>query len=298
MIELGSSMPQLADYRFAEMQPVQLEARDGLQLHGYLTLPPGYEQPGPLVLLVHGGPTGRDQWGYSPVVQWLASRGYACLQVNFRGSTGYGKRFQAAGDRQWGAAMQDDLSDAVAWAAGQGIADPARVGIMGVSYGGYAVLAGLTLTPELYAAGVALNPVCDLEEHLRYWDALRPARRTETERRVGCLPRWTDGERAGEFKDEADWTPAERDEVEALRQRSPLHCAGRLRVPLLIGHGVADTRVREAGSARFVEACRAQGADVEYVVYQDEGHWLARPETYSDFYGRAEQLLSRTIGDR
>jgi dipeptidyl aminopeptidase/acylaminoacyl peptidase len=281
-----------------QMRPVRFAARDGLELHGYLTLPHGWQGPGPLVLNVHGGPWGRDIWGYNAEAQWLANRGYACLQVNFRGSMGYGKDFVNAGDREWGAKMQDDLSDAVAWAVAQGIADPQRVVIYGGSYGGYAALAGVTFTPELYRAGVSIVGPSNMETFLNtippYWENMR----RQMDLRVGRIPRYSDGECKGLPKAEDDFTPEERAEVEFLRSRSPLFSVDRVRVPMLIAQGANDPRVNKAESDQFVDAMRAKGLDVEYVVYANEGHGFGRPENRLDFYARAEKFLARILGGR
>ena len=288
----------LVDLPLASMEPITLSARDGLAIHGYLTRPRFGSPPFPLVLVVHGGPWVRDTWGYNPEAQWLANRGYACLQVNYRGSTGYGKAFLGAGDREWGGRMQDDLTDAVLWAVEQGLADPGRVAIYGGSYGGYAALAGVTFTPALYRCGVAIvgpsNLLTFLDSVPPYWESFRAM----LDRRVGRLPRYTGGERAGQVKDEADLTEDERRELVFLRDRSPLFHAHRVRCPMLIAQGANDPRVKKAESDQFVEAMRSRGLDVDYVVYEDEGHGFARPENRLDFYRRAERFLARHLGGR
>jgi dipeptidyl aminopeptidase/acylaminoacyl peptidase len=186
----------------------------------------------------------------------------------------------------------------VQWAVARGIADPRRTGIMGESYGGYAVLAGLVFTPEQYAAGVAINAMSDLVAHTQHWFRLRPAYRERIARMQGGVPVYADGPRAGEVKDAADWTEADRAEIEFLRCRSPLHCASRLRAPLLVVSGARDTRALTAQSEAFVEAARAAGADVELAVFDDEGHVLTQPETWIHVCRRAEQLFARTLGGR
>lgn len=295
---LFSNREALADAPLVHMQPVQFAARDGLALHGYLSLPLDWSGPGPLVLDVHGGPWGRDVWGLNIEAQWFANRGYACLQVNFRGSMGYGKEFTNAGDREWGGKMQDDLSDAVAWAVAERIADPQRVVIYGGSYGGYATLAGVTFTPELYTAGVSIVGPSNMETFLNsippYWESFR----RQMDLRVGRIPRYADGERAGEPMDEEDWDIEDRAEVEFLRRRSPLFAVDNVRVPMLIAQGANDPRVKAAESEQFVSAMRAKGLDVEYVVYANEGHGFARPENRLDFYARAESFLARILGGR
>jgi dipeptidyl aminopeptidase/acylaminoacyl peptidase len=254
-----------------------IRARDGLRLVSYLTLPPGRRAKGlPMVLLVHGGPWSRDRWHYNPYVQWLASRGYAVLQVNYRGSAGFGKAFLAAGNREWGRKIQHDLTDAVGWATRKGIADPRRVAIMGASFGGYAVLAGVTFTPGLYAAAVDLVGPSNLETLLRsippYWKPLQAIFRV----RVGDLAR----------------------DAKMLRARSPLHFAQRIRTPLLIFQGQNDPRVKARESEQIVRAIRKRGGRVRYVVYTDEGHGIRRPENRLDFTGRTEAFLARYLGGR
>jgi len=243
----------------------------------YLTTPAGVAAKSlPMVLLVHGGPWARDGWGYNSQAQWLANRGYAVLQVNFRASSGFGKKFLHAGDKQWGATMQDDLTDAVRWAVQKGVADPKRVAIMGGSYGGYATLAGLTFTPELYACGVDIVGPSNLKTLLEatppYWATMR---------KMLYL-------RMGEVDKDSVFN----------RKVSPLYHVDAVRVPLLVGQGANDPRVNIRESTQMVEAMRAKGLDVEYVVYADEGHGFARPQNRLDFYGRAEQFLSKYIGGR
>jgi dipeptidyl aminopeptidase/acylaminoacyl peptidase len=295
---LFHSRPELLGKPLANMRPISYRTRDGLTIHGYLTLPVNWQGPGPLVLNVHGGPWGRDGWGYHPEAQWLANRGYAVLQVNFRGSTGYGKAHLNAGDRQWGRKMQNDLSDAVAWAIEQGITHPGRVVIYGGSYGGYATLAGVTFTPELYAGGVSIVGPSNMETFLNtippYWEAFRK----QMDDRVGRIPRYVDGERAGQPKDEADWDADERAEVEYLRSISPLFHADKVRVPMLIAQGANDPRVKRAESDQFARALEDKGLQVEYVVYDNEGHGFARPENRLDFYRRAEKFLHEVLSGR
>ncbi len=275
--------PELAGLPLAAMRPVTIAARDGLPLVCYLTRPVAGVGAGdggryPLVLLVHGGPWGRDHWGYQPVHQWLANRGYAVLSVNFRGSTGFGKAFANAGDRAWGAQMQDDLHDAVAWAVGEGIADPARVAIMGGSYGGYATLAGLTFTPEAFACGVDIVGPSNLRTMVEtippYWHALIEV----------------DAKRVGDSRTE---------EGQAfLWSRSPLALADRIRRPLLIGHGANDPRVARAESDQIVAAMGTNGVPVTYVVFPDEGHGFVRPPNRLAFRAVTEAFLGAVLGGR
>ncbi len=271
------NQPALEKARLARREPVVIGARDGVQLVSYLTCPVGVARKNlPMVLYVHGGPWARDNWGYDAVAQWLANRGYAVLQVNFRASTGFGKKFLHLGDKQWGGTMQDDLTDAVKWAVTQGIADPGRVAIMGGSYGGYATLAGLTFTPDLYRCGVDIVGPSNLKTLIAsippYWATLRKT----FDIRMGDV---------------------EKDSV--LNHRcSPLFHVDRIRVPLLIGQGQNDPRVNVRESEQIVAAMRAKNLPVEYVVYSDEGHGFARPENRMDFYGRAEGFLSKHMGGR
>jgi len=270
----------------ARMHPVIIPARDGLPLVSYLTLPPWHEpaggirpaEPLPMVLEVHGGPWARDEWGYNAIHQWLANRGYAVLSVNFRGSTGFGKAFLNAGNREWGAKMHDDLVDAVRWAVENGIADPDRVCISGGSYGGYAALVGLTFTPDLFACGVSVvgpsNLVTLLESIPPYWEPQVELFAT----------------RVGDHR-----TPEGR---EFLRQRSPLTYADRIRRPLLIGQGLNDPRVKPAESEQIVSAMQAHGTPVTYVVYPDEGHGFVRPANRISFYAVQEAFFHQHLGGR
>jgi dipeptidyl aminopeptidase/acylaminoacyl peptidase len=276
--ELFTTRPELNTHRLAPMRAEVVRARDGLELVSYLTLPAGSERRPklPMVLLVHGGPWARDNYGYRAQHQWLADRGYAVLSVNFRGSTGFGKAFLNAGDLQWGRKMHDDLLDAVAWAVSQGIADPARVAIMGGSYGGYATLAGLAFTPDVFCCGVDIVGPSNLETLLAtvppYWAAFFE----NLARRVGD-PR-TEAGRA------------------LLRERSPLHAASSISKPLLIGQGANDPRVKQAESDQIIEAMRAKGLPVTYVLYPQEGHGFAVPENNLSFTAIAEMFLAAHLG--
>lgn len=274
---LFSARPKLQQYTLAEMRPVSILSRDGLTLHGYLTLPPGIEPKSlPMVLNVHGGPWGRDTWGYDPEAQWLANRGYACLQVNFRGSAGFGKRFLHAGDREWGAKMHDDLIDAVNWAVSEGIADPKRVAIYGGSYGGYAALVGAAFTPEVFCCAVDIVGPSSLRTLINsippYWEPLKKMFTV----RVG------DPETEPEFLD----------------SRSPLYKADQIVCPLLIAQGANDPRVKQAESEQIVAALRERGKPVEYLLFEDEGHGFARPENRLKFYAAAERFLAKYLGGR
>ncbi|MBE9177176.1 S9 family peptidase [Oculatella sp. LEGE 06141] len=274
---LFSNQPELENVSLASMEPVSYTARDGLTIHGYLTTPVGIPAENlPTVLLVHGGPWARDTWGYDPEAQWLANRGYAVLQVNFRGSTGYGKAFVNAGNREWAAKMHDDLLDAVNWLTEKGISDPSKVAIMGGSYGGYATLVGLTFTPDVFAAGVDIvgpsNIITLLNSIPPYWEPLK----AQFYHRVGHLET----------------------EEEFLKSRSPLFFIDRIQKPLLIGQGANDPRVKQAESDQIVAAMKQAGKPVEYALYTDEGHGFARPENRLHFYAIAEEFLAKYIGGR
>jgi dipeptidyl aminopeptidase/acylaminoacyl peptidase len=274
---LFSNRPQLEELSLASMQPISFQARDGLTIHGYLTTPVGISAKNlPTVLLVHGGPWVRDTWGYDPEVQWLANRGYAVVQVNYRGSSGYGKDFLNAGNREWGAKMHDDLIDAVNWLVQQGIADSKKIAIMGGSYGGYATLVGLTFTPDVFAAGVDIvgpsNLITMMESIPPYWEPLRAM----------------EAHRVGNLETEQDF----------LKSRSPLFFVDRIKKPLLIAQGANDPRVKQAESDQIVEAMQQNGKPVEYVLYTDEGHGFARPENRLHFYAKAEEFLAKYLGGR
>jgi len=294
--KLFDTFPELADQPLVTMDPISFTASDGLEIHGYLSLPENVDQPMPLVLYVHGGPWTRDVWGFNATAQWLANRGYACLQVNFRGSTGYGKSFLNAGDREWGGRMQDDLSDAVHWAIEEGIADPDRVAIFGASFGGYAALAGAAFTPDLYSCAVSIVGPSSLITMLSsippYWSSYQQV----FDARTGRLPRYESGEMAGIPKAEADWTELDKADIEFLRSRSPLYSVDAIHIPMLIGQGANDVRVKQSESEQVVKALTERGIDVEYVVYPDEGHGFYKPENRIDFYRRADAFLARTLG--
>ena len=286
LTKLFVNRPELVGAPLAPMQPLELTSRDGKTLVSYLTLPPGSdangdgrpERPVPMVLLVHGGPWARDSYGYDGEVQWLANRGYAVLQVNFRGSTGFGKAFISAGDRAWAREMHDDLLDAVEWAVKNGVAPRDRVAIMGGSYGGYATLAGLTFTPRTFACGVSIVGPSNLQTLLDsvppYWEAFRE----QLYRRVGD-PRTEQGRAL-------------------LRERSPLFRAADIERPLLIGQGANDPRVKQAESDQIVDAMRAKDIPVTYVLFPDEGHGFARPENAIAFNAVAENFLAQCLGGR
>lgn len=273
---LFSNQPKLEGLQLAAMEPISYQARDGLTIHGYLTTPVGIAQNLPTVLLVHGGPWARDTWGYDPEAQWLANRGYGVLQVNFRGSTGYGKDFLNAANREWAAKMHDDLIDAVNWLVEKGISDREKIAIMGGSYGGYATLVALTFTPDVFACGVDIvgpsNLITLLQSIPPYWEPLKAS----MYHRIGNLET----------------------EEEFLKSRSPLFFIDRIKKPLLIGQGANDPRVKQAESDQIVEAMQKANLPVEYVLYPDEGHGFARPENRLHFYAIAEEFLAKHLGGR
>jgi dipeptidyl aminopeptidase/acylaminoacyl peptidase len=277
---LYRSRPNLPSEQLAFVKPVRYPARDGFTIPAYLTLPRGIEPKNlPAVILPHGGPWARDAWGYDPYAQFLANRGYAVLQPNFRGSTGYGKKFLNAGNKQWGiGAMQHDLSDGVAYLVKQGIADPKRVGIFGGSYGGYATLAGLAFTPDLYAAGVSYvgpsNLLTLLASIPPYWAPVRKVFNV----------------RLGNPDDSAD--------VELLKQMSPINSADRIRAPLLVIQGANDPRVNKAESEQIVASLRDRGRPVEYLLAPDEGHGFAGRENRLVVAVAMEKFFAKHLGGR
>jgi len=266
-------------YKFAAVEPVVIKARDGMDIPCYLTLPVGV--PGknlPMVVLVHGGPWARDQWGYDGDVQLLANRGYAVLQVNFRGSTGFGKKFFNAGIGQWGVgSMQHDITDAVKAFIRKGTADPKRIGIMGASYGGYAVLAGLAFTPDLYVCGVDIFGVSDVKTLLEsipdWWQSIK----IRWKRRIG-----------GSIM-----------ENETMNRRiSPLYHAHKIKAKLMIIHGSNDPRVKISASDRIVQTMRKNKQEVLYVVYPNEGHGIYHKDNLKDAWARVEEFLAKHLGGR
>ena len=274
---LFDNQPELSNYTLSTMEPVTFTSRDGLSVHGYLTLPVGTNNTNlPMVLNVHGGPWARDAWGYNPEAQWFANRGYACLQVNYRGSTGYGKDFLNAGNKEWGRKMQDDLVDGVHWAIERGIADAKKVAIYGGSYGGYAALAGATFTPDLFCCAVDIvgpsNLITLIKTIPPYWAPLVQV----------FLQRVGNPDTEEEF----------------LKSRSPLFQVDRIKIPMLIAQGANDPRVKQAESEQIVEAMQNKGIDYEYMLFPDEGHGFAKPENRLKFYAAAERFLAKHLGGR
>lgn len=286
LTKLYTGRPDLVGAPLVPQWPVEIKARDGLTLPSYLTLPAHadpnrdgkVDAPVPLVLLVHGGPWGRDGYGYDAYSQWLANRGYAVLQVNFRASTGFGKDFIAAGNLQWGKKMQDDLTDSVDWAIANGITTPDKVAIMGGSYGGYATLAGVTLTPEKYACGVDIVGPSNLFTLLgtipAYWESFKQ----QFYQRMG--------------------NPTTEEGRALLKAASPLTYADKISRPLLIGQGANDPRVNKRESDQIVDSMKAKGIPVTYVLFPDEGHGFARPANNIAFNAVTENFLATCLGGR
>ncbi|HEX8707079.1 MAG TPA: alpha/beta fold hydrolase, partial [Pyrinomonadaceae bacterium] len=261
------------------MKPIRYKSSDGLEVPAYLTLPKGAAAKNlPLIVFPHGGPWGRDSWGYNSFAQFLANRGYAVLSPNFRASTGYGKKFLNAGNNEWGQKMQDDLTWGVKYLVSEGIADPKRVGIMGGSYGGYATLAGLAFTPDVYAAGVSIVGPSNLLTLLKsippYWESIRMI----FHKRMG--------------------DPGSPEGRAQLERQSPLNSANKIKAPLLVVQGANDPRVNKAESDQIVVALRDRGFPVEYLVAPDEGHGFARPVNNLAMFAAAEKFLARHLGGR
>jgi dipeptidyl aminopeptidase/acylaminoacyl peptidase len=268
--KLADRAPWLPEDQLSEMKPIEYQARDGLTIHGYLTLPQGREPKNlPVVINPHGGPWHRDTWTFIPDAQFLGNRGFAVMQMNFRGSTGYGRRFWEAGFKEWGGKMQDDITDGVLWLIQQGIADPHRVAIYGASYGGYAVLEGLVKTPDLYAAGVDYVGVSNLFTFLKT-----------------IPPYWTPYlemmyEMVGHPEKDKEW----------LQQHSPALNAEKIRKPLLVAQGAKDPRVNINESNQIVDALKKRGVEVKYIVKENEGHGFQNEENRFDFYEAMESFL-------
>ena len=276
LTKLADFRPWLNEENMAEMKPINYQSRDGLTINGYLTLPKGVKAENlPVVVNPHGGPWARDSWGFNPEVQFLANRGYAVLQMNFRGSTGYGRKFWEASFKQWGRTMQDDITDGVKWLISQGIADSSRVAIYGASYGGYATLAGITLTPELYACAVDYVGVSNMFTFMKtippYWEPLR------------------------QMFYEMVGDPV-KDSL-MLAEVSPVFLVDRIRCPLLIAQGANDPRVNINESNQVVDALRKMGIEIEYMVKDNEGHGFYNQENQFDFYRAMEKFLTEHLGN-
>jgi dipeptidyl aminopeptidase/acylaminoacyl peptidase len=286
LTRLYVTRPELEGAPLAAMHPVEIKTRDGFSMVSYLTLPPGADPDGdgrpekavPMVLMVHGGPWGRDTYGYDAYAQWLSNRGYAVLSPNFRASTGFGKKFISAGDLQWGRKMQDDLNDAVDWAVGRGVTMADKVAIMGGSYGGYAVLAGLAFHPDKFACGVDIVGPSNLSTLL------------------GTIPPYWEAQKAQFYKRMGDPNTPEGKAYQ--REVSPLYSADKIRRPLLIGQGANDPRVNVAESQQIVDALKVRNIPVTYVVFPDEGHGFARPQNNIAFNAVTENFLAKCLGGR
>ena len=275
LTDLGKVSPWLNEEHMAEMKPIEYKSRDGLTIHGYLTIPKGSNgEKLPVVVNPHGGPWARDSWGYRSEIQFLANRGFAVFQMNFRGSTGYGRKFWEISFKEWGKSMQDDITDGVNWLIDEGIADPDRIAIYGASYGGYATLAGLTFTPDLYACGVDYVGVSSLFTFMEsippYWELYRKMLY----------------EMVGHPEEDKD----------LLAASSPLLHIDKIKVPLFIAQGANDPRVKKSESDQIVKALNSVGIEVPYMVKDNEGHGFYNQENQFDFYREMEKFLKKHIG--
>lgn len=277
LTKVADIAPWIKEEEMCAMNPITYTSRDGLTIEGYLTLPKGYTMENaknlPVVVNPHGGPWIRDSWGYNPEVQFLASRGYAVLQMNFRASTGYGRKFTELGYKQWGQTMQNDITDGVKWLVKEGIADPKRVAIYGASYGGYATLAGVTFTPDLYACAVDYVGVSNLLSFMNtippYWKPLL------------------------DMMHEMIGDPET--DKEMMEKYSPVFHVDQIKAPLFIAQGANDPRVNKAESDQMVEALKKRGVEVEYMVKENEGHGFSNEENKFDFYRAMEKFLDKYL---
>lgn len=279
VIKQYTARPKLQAQPLAKMEPISYPSSDGLEIPAYLVLPLGKEPKNlPLIVVPHGGPWGRDTWGFNSIAQFLANRGYAVLMPNFRGSTGYGKKFLNAGNQEWGRKMQDDITWGVTHLVGKGIADQKRVGILGGSYGGYAVLAGLAFTPDVYACGVDIVGPSNLNTLLNsippYWEAFKKTFWTRL----------------------AD--PSTPEGKAHLQERSPLFSASKIKAPLFVVQGANDPRVKKAEADQIVVALRDLKIPVEYMVAMDEGHGFRNPENNLAMFAYSEKFLAKHLGGR
>jgi dipeptidyl aminopeptidase/acylaminoacyl peptidase len=277
--EVANPYPWIRESQMSHCQPIVYKSRDGLDIHGYLTLPLGVEAKNlPVVVNPHGGPWARDGWYYNNEAQFLANRGYAVLQMNFRGSTGYGRKFWESSFKQWGRKMQDDITDGVEWIKKEGIADPKRIAIYGGSYGGYATLAGVAFTPDLYAAAVDYVGVSNLFTFMNtippYWKPYLD----QFHEMVG--------------------NPHDRNDSLLLAEVSPALHADKIKTPLFIAQGANDPRVNKAESDQVVEALKKRGVAVEYMVKDDEGHGFHNQDNQYDFYGAMEKFLDKHLNPK
>jgi dipeptidyl aminopeptidase/acylaminoacyl peptidase len=266
--------PKIAQSDMAAMTPISYKSRDGLTINGYLTLPVGVPAKNlACVINPHGGPWARDSWGFNAQVQFLANRGYCVLQMNFRGSTGYGRTFWEASFKQWGKTMQNDITDGVQWLISQGIADPKRVGIYGGSYGGYATLAGVTFTPDLYAAAVDYVGVANLLTFMN------------------TIPPYWEAQRAQMYEMVGDPTK----DLDLLKAASPVFHVDKIKTPLFVAQGAKDPRVNKAESDQIVEALRKRGVTVDYMVKDNEGHGFQNVENRFAFYSAMEAFFAKHL---
>ncbi|MCH2215063.1 MAG: S9 family peptidase [Flavobacteriales bacterium] len=273
---IGDPSPWFEENYMASMTPIKYQSRDGLTIHGYLTLPAGYDMDSakdlPVVVNPHGGPWARDSWGFNPEIQFLANRGYAVLQMNFRGSTGFGRDFWEASFREWGKKMQDDITDGVGWLVEKGIADKDRVAIYGASYGGYATLAGMAFTPDVYACGVDYVGVSNLFTFMGtippYWEPYKKMMY----------------EMVGDPENEADSV--------MMKSASPVFHADKITSPLFVAQGAQDPRVNVDESDQMVAAMKERGVEVQYMVKEDEGHGFRNEENRFEFYRAMEEFLA------
>jgi dipeptidyl aminopeptidase/acylaminoacyl peptidase len=280
LVQLDSRRNAVPSEKLGRMRPVRYKARDGCEISGYLTVPVGFPEANlPLVVFPHGGPNKRNFWGYDARVQFIASRGYAVFQPNFRGSSGYGKGFMNAGNKQWGrGVMQDDISDGVNWLVSIGIVDVRRVAIVGGSYGGYAALAGLAFTPDMYAAGACLFGPSDLSAFVR---------------EVPATWRHFQGDLSVMIGD-----PDLPEDAKRLAWQSPIHSTEKIKVPVMLYHGEEDEIVLKSQTDRFVTACRSSGVNVDYLISMDEGHGFLDPINEQAVYVAIERFLAKHIGGK
>jgi dipeptidyl aminopeptidase/acylaminoacyl peptidase len=277
LTKLTDLSPWLPEEQMARVRPISFTSRDGLKIHGYLTLPLNADTTNlPVVLNVHGGPWARDSWGFDPECQFLASRGYAVLQVNYRGSTGYGRKFWESSFKQWGRKMQDDLTEGVQWLIKQKIANPRRIAIYGGSYGGYATLAGLAFTPDLYACGIDYVGVSNL---FTFMNTIPPYWKPYLEMMYEMVGH------------------PEKDK-ELMRAASPVYHVNRIKVPLFVAQGRNDPRVNIAESDQIVEALKKRSVDVPYMVKDNEGHGFGNEENRFDFYRAMEAFLTKHLVEK
>lgn len=277
LTKLHEISPWIKESDMAEMMPITYTSGDGLTIHGYLTLPAGVKDPKnlPVVINPHGGPWARDSWGWNPEVQFLANRGYAVMQINFRGSTGYGRKFWESSFKKWGLTMQDDITDGVKYLIRQGIADPKRIAIYGGSYGGYATLAGITLTPDLYACAIDYVGVSNL---FTFMNTIPPYWKPYLEMMYTMVG-----------------NPGNPEDSIMMRKVSPVFNVDNIKCPLFIAQGAKDPRVNKAESDQMVEALKKKNIEVQYMVKDNEGHGFRNEENKFEFYGAMENFLNNHL---